>query len=56
MLSFRSLYLKNPRGWIRPIQIAITRLLHVTMTTLHQYLGLRSELLRRVNFDFFVNP
>uniref|UniRef100_A0A0N5AG90 Cyclic nucleotide-binding domain-containing protein n=1 Tax=Syphacia muris TaxID=451379 RepID=A0A0N5AG90_9BILA len=47
MISFRSLYLKNPREWMRPIQIAITRLLHVTMTTLHQYLGLRSELLKQ---------
>ncbi|CAB3402925.1 unnamed protein product [Caenorhabditis bovis] len=45
--SFRSSYNKNPEAWIRPIQIVITRLLHVTLTTLHQYMGLSSELMRR---------
>jgi hypothetical protein len=24
--------------WVRPIQIIVTRLLHVTMTTLHEHL------------------
>lgn len=33
---------------MRPIQIVITRLLHVTMTTLHQYLGLSRELTKPV--------
>ncbi|VDM74148.1 unnamed protein product [Strongylus vulgaris] len=32
---------------MRPIQIVITRLLHVTMTTLHQYMGLSVELMKR---------
>uniref|UniRef100_A0A914WFW7 lysophospholipase n=1 Tax=Plectus sambesii TaxID=2011161 RepID=A0A914WFW7_9BILA len=42
--SFRESYLNDPQAWMRPIQIVITRLLHVTMTTLHQYLGLSREL------------
>uniref|UniRef100_A0A914XUJ3 Uncharacterized protein n=1 Tax=Panagrolaimus superbus TaxID=310955 RepID=A0A914XUJ3_9BILA len=33
--------------WCRPIQIIMTRLLHVTMTTLHQYLGLGEELIKK---------
>jgi len=41
------MYEENPSAWIRPIQITVTRLLHVTMTTLHQHLGLGEELLRR---------
>ncbi|PAV56063.1 hypothetical protein WR25_01100 [Diploscapter pachys] len=45
--TFRDSYQKLPEVWIRPIQIVITRLLHVTMTTLHQYMGLSSELMRR---------
>lgn len=49
--SFRESYHKNPEAWIRPIQIVITRLLHVTLTTLHQYMGLSSELMRRVSFQ-----
>lgn len=46
--TFRDSYQKLPEVWIRPIQIVITRLLHVTMTTLHQYMGLSSELMKRV--------
>ncbi|KAF1761098.1 hypothetical protein GCK72_009352 [Caenorhabditis remanei] len=49
--SFRESYSKNPEAWIRPIQIVITRLLHVTLTTLHQYMGLSSELMRRRRDD-----
>ncbi|UMM24809.1 hypothetical protein L5515_004871 [Caenorhabditis briggsae] len=49
--SFRESYHKNPEAWIRPIQIVITRLLHVTLTTLHQYMGLSSELMRRRRDD-----
>ncbi|MFH4983033.1 hypothetical protein AB6A40_009742 [Gnathostoma spinigerum] len=45
--KFRDWYIKNPRPWVRPIQIVMTRLLHVTLTTLHEYLGLSVELLRR---------
>lgn len=33
--------------WTRTIQIVLTRLLHVTLTTLHQHLGLGEQLLRR---------
>ncbi|KHJ86160.1 hypothetical protein OESDEN_14098 [Oesophagostomum dentatum] len=45
--SFRESYNKYPELWMRPIQIVITRLLHVTMTTLHQYMGLSAELMKR---------
>ncbi|VDL62629.1 unnamed protein product [Nippostrongylus brasiliensis] len=45
--SFRDSYNKFPEAWMRPIQIVLTRLLHVTMTTLHQYMGLTSELMKR---------
>ncbi|KAK6054394.1 cyclic nucleotide-binding domain protein, partial [Cooperia oncophora] len=45
--SFRDSYNKNPEAWMRPIQIVLTRLLHVTMTTLHQYMGLSQELMKR---------
>ncbi|WKY03061.1 hypothetical protein Q1695_016393 [Nippostrongylus brasiliensis] len=45
--SFRDSYNKYPEAWMRPIQIVLTRLLHVTMTTLHQYMGLTSELMKR---------
>lgn len=47
---FRQSYYDHPEAWTRPIQIVITRLLHVTMTTLHQYMGLSSELMKRVSF------
>lgn len=40
--------MKNPGLWSRPIQIVVTRLLHVTLTTLHQYFGLSGELLKKV--------
>uniref|UniRef100_A0A914EL40 Uncharacterized protein n=1 Tax=Acrobeloides nanus TaxID=290746 RepID=A0A914EL40_9BILA len=43
---FQKEFAKNPGAWIRTIQIIITRLLHVTMTTLHQYLGLSEELIK----------
>nr|CDJ86549.1 Cyclic nucleotide-binding domain containing protein [Haemonchus contortus] len=45
--SFRESYNKYPEAWMRPIQIVLTRLLHVTMTTLHQYMGLTHELMKR---------
>ncbi|EYC02786.1 hypothetical protein Y032_0098g3120 [Ancylostoma ceylanicum] len=45
--SFRDSYNKYPEAWMRPIQIVVTRLLHVTMTTLHQYMGLSAELMKR---------
>ncbi|KAL4003667.1 Cyclic nucleotide-binding domain family protein [Acanthocheilonema viteae] len=45
--SFRDLFVKNPKSWVRPIQIVLTRLLHVTLTTLHQYLGLSIELAKK---------
>ncbi|KAK6014587.1 cyclic nucleotide-binding domain protein, partial [Ostertagia ostertagi] len=45
--SFRDSYNKYPEAWMRPIQIVLTRLLHVTMTTLHQYMGLSQELMKR---------
>lgn len=35
------------------IKIVCTRLLHVTMTTLHNYMGLSSELLKPVEFSHF---
>uniref|UniRef100_A0A8L8KIN4 Swiss cheese n=1 Tax=Heligmosomoides polygyrus TaxID=6339 RepID=A0A8L8KIN4_HELPZ len=47
--SFRDSYNKHPEAWMRPIQIVLTRLLHVTMTTLHQYMGLSAELMKRVS-------
>ncbi|VDO70653.1 unnamed protein product [Haemonchus placei] len=47
--SFRESYNKYPEAWMRPIQIVLTRLLHVTMTTLHQYMGLTHELMKRVS-------
>ncbi|VDN04401.1 unnamed protein product [Thelazia callipaeda] len=47
MCSFRNSFLGNPKLWVRPIQIVLTRLLHVTLTTLHQYLGLSTELAKR---------
>uniref|UniRef100_A0A0K0F7K1 Neuropathy target esterase sws (inferred by orthology to a D. melanogaster protein) n=1 Tax=Strongyloides venezuelensis TaxID=75913 RepID=A0A0K0F7K1_STRVS len=43
---FKDSFKENPKDWIRPIQIIVTRLLHVTMTTLHQYLGLTEELMK----------
>ncbi|VIO92269.1 Hypothetical UPF0028 protein ZK370.4 in chromosome III, putative [Brugia malayi] len=45
--SFRDSFIKNPEFWVRPIQIVLTRLLHVTLTTLHQYLGLSIELVKK---------
>ncbi|VDK77114.1 unnamed protein product [Litomosoides sigmodontis] len=45
--SFRDSFLRNPKSWVRPIQIVLTRLLHVTLTTLHQYLGLSVELAKK---------
>jgi hypothetical protein len=47
MLRFRDAYDHNPALWIRPIQVVLTRLLHVTMTTLHEHLGLGKELMKR---------
>ncbi|EFO23887.2 hypothetical protein LOAG_04599 [Loa loa] len=45
--NFRDSFIKNPKFWVRPIQIVLTRLLHVTLTTLHQYLGLSIELAKK---------
>ncbi|KJH48312.1 cyclic nucleotide-binding domain protein [Dictyocaulus viviparus] len=45
--SFRESYNRYPEAWMRPIQIILTRLHHVTMTTLHQYMGLSAELMKR---------
>ncbi|KAM3722647.1 Patatin-like phospholipase domain-containing protein [Dirofilaria immitis] len=45
--TFRDSFIKNPKFWVRPIQIVLTRLLHVTLTTLHQYLGLSYELAKK---------
>ncbi|VDK77344.1 unnamed protein product, partial [Onchocerca ochengi] len=47
MSSFRDSFVMNPKFWVRPIQIVLTRLLHVTLTTLHQYLGLTTELAKQ---------
>uniref|UniRef100_A0AC35TVI7 Swiss cheese n=1 Tax=Rhabditophanes sp. KR3021 TaxID=114890 RepID=A0AC35TVI7_9BILA len=44
--GFKDSYRNSPEMWVRPIQIVCTRLLHVTMTTLHQYLGLSEELMK----------
>ncbi|GMT19677.1 hypothetical protein PFISCL1PPCAC_10974 [Pristionchus fissidentatus] len=44
--NFVASYREEPKQWIRPIQIVVTRLLHVTMTTLHHYMGLSAELMR----------
>ena len=46
--TFREAFHKDPGAWIRPVQIIITRLMHVTLTTLHVYLGLAPELTRPV--------
>ncbi|CAJ0941104.1 unnamed protein product, partial [Mesorhabditis belari] len=43
---FVEAYKQDPQAWSRPIQIVCTRLLHVTMTTLHNYMGLSSELMK----------
>lgn len=45
--TFRDSYNIYPKAWMRPIQIVLTRLLHVTMATLHQYMGLSAELMKR---------
>ncbi|KAJ1371191.1 hypothetical protein KIN20_033094 [Parelaphostrongylus tenuis] len=45
--TFRESYNMYPKAWMRPIQIILTRLLHVTMVTLHQYMGLSAELMKR---------
>ncbi|CAJ0580584.1 unnamed protein product, partial [Mesorhabditis spiculigera] len=44
--SFVDAYKQDPVLWSRTIQVACTRLLHVTMTTLHNYMGLSSELIK----------
>ncbi|GMS91560.1 hypothetical protein PENTCL1PPCAC_13735 [Pristionchus entomophagus] len=49
--SFVASYREDPKQWIRPIQIVVTRLLHVTMTTLHHYMGLSAELMRDPRAD-----
>ncbi|GMR44302.1 hypothetical protein PMAYCL1PPCAC_14497 [Pristionchus mayeri] len=49
--SFVASYKEDPKQWIRPIQIVVTRLLHVTMTTLHHYMGLSAELMRDPRTD-----
>uniref|UniRef100_A0A0N4ZFK1 Neuropathy target esterase sws n=1 Tax=Parastrongyloides trichosuri TaxID=131310 RepID=A0A0N4ZFK1_PARTI len=49
---FKDSFKENPQDWVRPIQIVVTRLLHVTMTTLHYYLGLSEELMKsRIHED-----
>ncbi|CEF67820.1 Neuropathy target esterase sws [Strongyloides ratti] len=48
---FKESFNENPKDWIRPIQIIVTRLLHVTMTTLHHYLGLTEELMKSRSID-----
>lgn len=47
---FQKAYEREPALWVRTLQIIITRLLHVTLTPLHQYLGLGEELFKRVCF------
>ncbi|VDM54810.1 unnamed protein product [Angiostrongylus costaricensis] len=45
--TFRESYNIHPKAWMRPVQVVLTRLLHVTMATLHQYMGLSAELMKR---------
>lgn len=42
--GFREAFETNPEDWVRAVQIIMVRLLHVTMTTLHNYLGMSTEL------------
>ncbi|KAH7728251.1 cyclic nucleotide-binding domain protein [Aphelenchoides avenae] len=49
--KFHDAYINSPEAWSRPIIIILTRLLHVTLTTLHQYLGLGEELFKRRTED-----
>lgn len=44
---FRDDFKKNPSSWTRPIQIILTRMLHVTLTTLHNQMGLGEQLLKK---------
>lgn len=37
----------NPELWIRPIQIILTRMLQVTLSTLHHQMGLGEQLLKK---------
>lgn len=51
--SFRRLneaYENDPAAWSRSLKIIISRFLHVTLTPLHQHLGLSEELFKRVIF------
>ncbi|KAE9551779.1 hypothetical protein FO519_005016 [Halicephalobus sp. NKZ332] len=43
----RNQYNESPDLWCRPVQIILSRLLHVTMTTLHHYLGIGEELVKK---------
>uniref|UniRef100_A0AC34Q9K7 Uncharacterized protein n=1 Tax=Panagrolaimus sp. JU765 TaxID=591449 RepID=A0AC34Q9K7_9BILA len=47
LAHFRESHQDSPELWCRPIQIIMSRLLHVTMTTLHQYLGIGEEMVRK---------
>ncbi|CAD6191795.1 unnamed protein product [Caenorhabditis auriculariae] len=45
--SFRSAMLERPADWLRPVQVVITRLRHVTLATLHTYMGFNWQLLNQ---------
>ncbi|XP_022900031.2 neuropathy target esterase sws isoform X1 [Onthophagus taurus] len=44
MLGFQEIFKENPEIFVRVMQVIMLRLQRVTFTTLHQYLGLTSEL------------
>ncbi|XP_045105769.1 neuropathy target esterase sws-like isoform X1 [Portunus trituberculatus] len=46
--AFRDVFKKYPEMFVRVVQIIMVRLMRVTFTALHQYLGLSSELIDKV--------
>lgn len=49
MTAFQEVFTEYPETFIRVIQVIMIRLLRVTFTALHQYLGLSSELVNPVS-------
>lgn len=46
--AFRDVFKKYPEMFVRVVQIIMVRLMRVTFTALHQYLGLSAELIDKV--------
>lgn len=50
--AFQGVFDDHPEALIRVMQVILVRLQRVTLTALHQYLGLSTELVNPVSFSF----